>query len=122
MERPRSFAPIIAAVLLLLPVLYVGSYLALVNPFFGSVDRGSNNGVEFRHGYRNGGEWAWRLYYPLEQMDRRVRPKAWEELALRKAEMQERIQRGRAYLNQATRRNIVSMPEQIDTPSPECSD
>jgi hypothetical protein len=32
MDKPRSFAPIIAAVLLLLPVLYVGSYLSLVTP------------------------------------------------------------------------------------------
>jgi hypothetical protein len=30
MLKPHSFAPIIAAILMLLPVLYVGSYLALV--------------------------------------------------------------------------------------------
>jgi hypothetical protein len=32
MENPRHVAPIIAAVLLFLPVLYVGSYLALLVP------------------------------------------------------------------------------------------
>jgi hypothetical protein len=69
----KHAAPIIAAILLLLPVLYVGSYLALVTPC-----------RTFVHGkwtvtfnYRI---FSWRLpvlYYPLEQIDRKVRPEAW---------------------------------------------
>jgi hypothetical protein len=61
-------APIIAAILLLLPVLYVGSYLALVVP----------NGRDFILGarsdhYRIGGKTAAALFSPLESIDRRLR-------------------------------------------------
>jgi hypothetical protein len=80
----RSFAPIIAAFLLLLPVLYVGSYLALVdrdgavyrevrrlpsgNKYYGS--------AKLRH-YRINCDLLASLYWPLEQLDRRVYPDAW---------------------------------------------
>lgn len=75
---------ILAIVLLLLPVLYVGSYLALVVP--GGVPRqgvGVVNGVvvsSISHDnhyrvLRDQAEW---FFWPLEQIDRKVRPKAWE--------------------------------------------
>ena len=80
----RHTAPIIAAILLLLPVLYVGSYLALVVPPGRYVSRtvGSANNRPsteiFFEKYRFGGEWARWFYWPLEQIDRKVRPRAWE--------------------------------------------
>jgi hypothetical protein len=73
MDKPRSFAPIIAAVLLLLPVLYMGSYLVLVKP-----------GPRFGWGsaiyptYRVADGFCTRLFWPLEQIDRKLRPAAWE--------------------------------------------
>jgi hypothetical protein len=73
-------APIIAAVLLLLPVLYVGSYLALIGEY-GS----SRIMVKVEGGYHSEDtpyrccpEICKPLFWPLEQIDRRLRPKAWE--------------------------------------------
>ncbi len=63
MKEKRSFVPVaVAIVLLLLPVAYVGSYLALVE-----------------HGsalpYRSEAERT--FFWPLEQIDRKLRPDAW---------------------------------------------
>lgn len=81
-HQRQSRAPlIITIVLLLLPVMYVGSYLALVN---------TNRFVEFQEirpgtftplpmqRYRFGGLWAERVFWPLEQIDRKLRPGEWE--------------------------------------------
>jgi hypothetical protein len=73
-------ALIVAIVLLLLPVLYLGSYFALVVPrsvlvpITGPI---GESGFLVRH-YRYGGDWAERAFWPLEQIDRKVRPRAWE--------------------------------------------
>jgi hypothetical protein len=80
----RDAAPIIAAILLLLPVLYVGSYLALVVP--GGIPRqgiGSVNGIvvssiSHDNHYRIARDKAEWFFWPLEQIDRKVRPGAWE--------------------------------------------
>jgi hypothetical protein len=70
--------PMITAAFLLLPLLYVGSYAALVDP----------NAVRPRCGhddspslplYRIGGAHAERFYWPLETVDRRLRPETWHE-------------------------------------------
>jgi hypothetical protein len=83
-------APLITAiVLLLLPALYVGSYLALVVPKgatyeFVPMDPKllvgvSEVGFTLRKiHYRTGSGLAERLYWPLEQIDRKLRPGAWE--------------------------------------------
>jgi len=71
MANSRSPAPIIAAVLLLLPVLYVGSYLALKRPRT-LVD-------PYWQPYRLGGAWAERVYWPLEQIDHRLHTGAWKK-------------------------------------------
>lgn len=70
---------IVAIVLLVIPVLYVGSYLALVSPNYAShgVVMEMLHGRRYFHGYRNGGDWAWRLFWPLEQIDRMARPEEW---------------------------------------------
>jgi hypothetical protein len=80
MDKPRSIAPIIAAILLLLPVLYVGSYLALVVPRGNNVvvERSPSLAVWGERHYRLASEWVPRFYWPLEQIDRRLRPAAWE--------------------------------------------
>jgi len=86
MKNPRSFAPIIAAVLLLLPVLYVGTYLALVSPDgYGFTADGSYLGNSRKchlvpystQYYRFGGSYADAFFWPLEQIDRRLRSDAW---------------------------------------------
>lgn len=69
----RLAAPILAAILLLLPLLYVGSYFALVKP-----GEHLGWGSALYAPYRCGGDVAVRLFWPLEQIDRRVRPGAWE--------------------------------------------
>ena len=75
MQKSRSTAPIIAAVLLLVPVLYVGSYFALVVPQ-GIYPVGDPFAPTMYYRFGNG--IAQRLYWPLERIDRRLRPKAWE--------------------------------------------
>lgn len=84
-KQPKSHAPLIVSiVLLVLPMLYVGSYLALVVP--GSVlvpvtGRIGKSGFLVRW-YRYGGDWADRAFWPLEQMDRKARPTAWKEVEI----------------------------------------
>lgn len=60
----KHAAPIITAVLLLLPILYVGSYLALVNPR----PDGAN------YGWRYSNVPVTVFFWPLEQIDRKIRP------------------------------------------------
>ncbi|QDU30822.1 hypothetical protein ETAA8_59710 [Anatilimnocola aggregata] len=74
MYTTRSAAPIFAAILLLVPVIYVGSYLALVNPPGSPVPYGSGTDC-----YRAGKQWSARIFWPLEQMDRKARPGAWRD-------------------------------------------
>lgn len=67
---------ILAAILLLLPMLYAGSYLALVWPDGERVNMADSRS-DFPT-YRYGTEaWAGLFYWPLEQLDRRVRSGAW---------------------------------------------
>jgi hypothetical protein len=89
MTKPRSFAPIIAAVLLLGPVLYVGSYLSLFDSRWQLRNKGvhevwaDGTPVDARTGpYRLGGTVVERFFWPLEQVDRRLRPEHWEEVLI----------------------------------------
>jgi hypothetical protein len=68
MEEKRSnLMPLMVALLLLtLPILYLGTYLALIDPGFGKV-----------HPYRLGSGYSSAVFWPLEQLDRRIRPDAW---------------------------------------------
>lgn len=80
MKRESRAPLIVAIVLLLLPVLYVGSYLALVRPYCvvtGYEQTGRYMNVDAIH-YRWGGERAAAVFWPLEQIDRKMRPGAWE--------------------------------------------
>jgi hypothetical protein len=72
-------APLLAAIaLLLLPVLYVGSYLALVSPWQAGLHRSFSFQHESEIHYRIGGRWAGVVFWPLEQLDRQLRPDAWD--------------------------------------------
>ena len=86
MDKRTSYTPIIlAVVLLLLPVLYVGSYLALVVPDALPVEHVNltdDGEMVFGMGvdnYRWGRGYSARLFWPLEQIDRKVRPGAWND-------------------------------------------
>jgi hypothetical protein len=80
MKRDSRAPLIVAIVLLLLPLLYVGSYLAMVVP---SGDGGIRiPGLAGDEYYRFGGERAAWYFWPLEQIDRKVRPGAWESLEI----------------------------------------
>ena len=76
MQNARYRAPLILAILvLLLPVLYVGAYVAIVKP------TGQLRGDPFfdaGHDYRWGGKTAAAVFWPIEQVDRRLRPGTWE--------------------------------------------
>jgi hypothetical protein len=66
-------APLVVAIfMLLLPVIYVGSYFALVVP------EGKNIWGSPSIHYRWGERKLEPVYYPLEQLDRRMRPLAWQ--------------------------------------------
>lgn len=65
-------APLVVAIfLLLLPVLYIGSYFALVLP------AGMNPRGALPFHYRWGERKLEPVYFPIEQIDRRMRPLAW---------------------------------------------
>ena len=70
---------IIAIALLLLPVLSAGSYFVLVVPQARIAIHKSARAGSFPYltHYRFGGTWSLRVYWPLEQIDRRTRPGAW---------------------------------------------
>lgn len=71
-------APLVVAItLLLLPVLYVASYFALVTPGSAYIDQSDGNFTPVC--YRRGGRLALGFFWPLEQIDRGVRPAAWAE-------------------------------------------
>ncbi len=78
----RSAPPILAAILLLLPWLYVGSYLALVVPARGTIMRYVAGEWNYVHPYRYGGAWSAALFRPLEKMDRKLRAESWKKLAI----------------------------------------
>jgi hypothetical protein len=75
-------APLLVITLLILPLLYGGSYLALVVPGGRIVWAKPNTqfwmGEPFLSHYRAGRDFAPRFFWPLEQIDRMVRPGAWE--------------------------------------------
>jgi hypothetical protein len=75
--KTHSAASIIAVSLLLLPLLYVGSYFAMVVPGGKWIPI---DGIEMPADstYRFGGSWSSMAFWPLEQIDRKVRPSAWE--------------------------------------------
>ena len=72
---------ILAIVLLLLPVLYVGSYLALVIPGGRLVvpDPSVRQTAQpiYVSRYRADGRWLARFFWPLAQIDQRIRPDSW---------------------------------------------
>ncbi|QDU30979.1 hypothetical protein ETAA8_61320 [Anatilimnocola aggregata] len=68
---------IVAIVLLLLPVLYVGSYFALVEHVPIRAMYQGHEVTVFVSGYRGCGPYAVLFFWPLEQIDRTVRPGAW---------------------------------------------
>ncbi|WP_254512825.1 hypothetical protein [Anatilimnocola floriformis] len=78
----ESRAPlVIAVVLLLLPVLYVGSYCVALRSSSQMVGLNAllPKGASPDY-YRFGGVWSKRVYWPLEWVDRRLRPKAWAQI------------------------------------------
>lgn len=83
----KHTAPLIAAILLLLPVLYAGSYAALVAPHRGCVvvdgwACGGNGCIQLTRttDYRVSGRFRpERFFWPLEQVDRKLRPTAWQQ-------------------------------------------
>jgi len=80
-------APLIAAItLLLLPLLYVGSYLALVKPpnvppvTLFRINTWGTYPYPLQvqtSPYRYGGRSAEIVFWPIEQLDRKWRPDAW---------------------------------------------
>ncbi|WP_254508486.1 hypothetical protein [Anatilimnocola floriformis] len=80
MTRESRTPLIVAIVLLLLPVLNVGSYFALVVPqgFVRPYPAGKI-GQQFSEQYRYGDMLSERFFWPLESIDRKLRPGAWKD-------------------------------------------
>lgn len=85
MIAENNRAPLIVAIVLLVvllpPFLYVASYLALVVPAgIESAENQKKNNIEFviETHFRTGGEWPYRFFSPLIEIDQKVRPKAWQ--------------------------------------------
>lgn len=79
-EARRSCAPAaVVAALVLLPWLYVGSYLLAVAPAHRIYLNPDNSGgvVFVIQNYRIGGSLPAIIYWPLEQIDRRLRREKW---------------------------------------------
>ena len=71
---------IVLICVLLLPLLYMGSYLALLRVRFSSFSM-SMGRVHPRRSfaeYRYGGARAKLIFQPLEDVDRKLRPSAWQ--------------------------------------------
>jgi hypothetical protein len=86
MTRESRAPLIVAIVLLLLPALYVGSYLTLVVPKgtkatypIRDPSRPEIRALHYPTHYRRGHYVSERLFWPLEQIDRKLRPRAWEQ-------------------------------------------
>jgi len=81
METPRSIAvPAIIAAALTTPLLYIGIYWALVIPGGAPMDFDQHHGYCTRIGtYRAGEPVCQRVFYPIEQLDRRLRPGLWNK-------------------------------------------
>jgi hypothetical protein len=79
MKKESRGTLIVAIVLLLLPVLYVGSYLALVVPGGRVVREPTKDGgvTGYRCWYRINSTVLPTVFWPLEQIDRKLRPGAW---------------------------------------------
>ena len=78
-DKRSNNVGILIGVIALLPLLYVGSYLLLVRPYAIMISHGPGTGsYDIRH-YRYGGAYAETAYWPLEQLDRRIRPDQWRE-------------------------------------------
>lgn len=79
----RSPSPLVVPIILLaLPVLYVGSYLVVVNPQTnGAWEVSGGYSTPLWSDYRFGGLLAQRFFWPLEQLDRRLRPKSWASVS-----------------------------------------
>jgi hypothetical protein len=73
--KREAYLPLVIAALLLLLVLYVGNYLALVAPYHGLYF----NDIPDPPDYRCGGSWSACAFWPLEQIDRRLRPGFWNQ-------------------------------------------
>jgi hypothetical protein len=71
-------APLVTAVFLLFPAMYVGSYLTLKNDPAWIVDDSSDHIVVYTD-YRWGGSCARAAYMPLYQADRWLWPDYWNE-------------------------------------------
>jgi hypothetical protein len=69
-------ATLLMAAMLLLPPLYVGSYIAMVTPNSGA------GAPPFYGNYRFGEVYASRIYWPLQQADRQLFPERWMERAI----------------------------------------
>jgi hypothetical protein len=77
----KNAAPLFAALLLLLPVLYIGSYFALVTPGeLGSSYIYQGKYCRVYTSYRCQGWLCVHAFWPLEELDRRLRPAQWEIL------------------------------------------
>ena len=75
MKQRANRLSIFLAILLLVPTLYVASYVFLLE---GKQRRLADRFMEVLPTYRLEADWIAGFYYPLHCLDRRLRPSYWE--------------------------------------------
>ena len=81
MQTSRSSAPVVATILLMLPLLYVGSFYLLARPHerpdgYRTYDVPLLHYVEEEFAY-DVGWWLGTVYRPMMRMDKALRPDSW---------------------------------------------
>jgi hypothetical protein len=84
MGRTRQIVRVIttvAAIILLPPVIYIGSYMALLDPSPQFVEPEKGWFVFRSVRFRAGGDAAHFVFYPLIELDYEIRPEFWADLS-----------------------------------------
>lgn len=79
MQTKQSSSAFLSVVVLIFLIAYVGSYVVLVLPEGRTVwatTSGMKANIVLLH-YRTDGQWQSTLFWPLEQLDRTLRPASW---------------------------------------------
>jgi hypothetical protein len=80
MKKPSNALTITLGLVAALPLIYLGAYLALLNPSQPFDEPEKGNFVLRRMEFRTGGRFSEVVFWPLIEMDHRLRPMFWCDL------------------------------------------
>jgi hypothetical protein len=73
-HQPSALPAALAIAAILLPLLYAGSYRAMIDP---ALDDGTSSTIRFHPKYRCGGRAAELFFYPAQWTEERVMGRFW---------------------------------------------